>query len=111
MAEMSELGGATSFELRRALASAAFALSADYESSIARFLSGNESHTSWYNTVLPLKYGNNPHQTPASICTINQQPLPFKVLNGNPGYINLLDALNAWQLVSELRAALDMPSA
>jgi len=39
------------------------------------------------------------------------QPAPFSVLNGNPGYINLLDALNAWQLVSELRQSLNLPAA
>ncbi len=59
---------------------------------------------------LSLRYGLNPHQTPAKVF-INQKTLPFSVLNGVPGYINLLDALNSWQLVRELRQALNMPAA
>ena len=49
-----------------------------------------------------LKYGCNPHQKPAAVHSLNGQGLPYQVLNGQPGYINLLDALNAWQLVHEL---------
>lgn len=64
-----------------------------------------------YTHALTLKYGANPHQTPASIFSEDGRPLPFRVLNGAPGYINLLDALNAWQLVLELRQALDLPAA
>jgi len=60
---------------------------------------------------LTLRYGMNPHQTPARAYMPDDAELPFVVLNGAPGYINLLDALNAWQLVTELRAALDMPAA
>jgi phosphoribosylaminoimidazolecarboxamide formyltransferase/IMP cyclohydrolase len=60
--------------------------------------------------TLELRYGVNPHQTPARVFTKNR-PLPFEVLNGAPGYINLLDALNSWQLVRELRASLDLPAA
>ena len=48
-----------------------------------------------------LKYGCNPNQKPASV-DIEEGDLPFTVLNGRAGYINLLDALNAWQLVREL---------
>ncbi len=59
---------------------------------------------------LPLRYGMNPHQTPARVY-VKSGDLPLIVLNGAPGYINLLDALNAWQLVRELRAALDLPAA
>ena len=59
---------------------------------------------------LPLRYGCNPHQTPARVFVPDGE-LPFTVLNGNPGYINLLDALNSWQLVRELRAALSLPAA
>lgn len=54
---------------------------------------------------LQLKYGCNPHQTPARVRMEDGRDLPFTVRNGKPGYINLLDALNAYQLVSELRAA------
>src|SRR5512138_2768759 len=59
---------------------------------------------------LPLRYGCNPHQAPARVL-VRGGDLPFRVLNGAPGYINLLDALNAWQLVRELRRALALPAA
>ena len=59
---------------------------------------------------LALKYGCNPNQKPARVF-MEQGELPFQVLNGRPGYINLLDALNSWQLVKELRQASCMPSA
>jgi len=59
---------------------------------------------------LKLRYGCNPHQAPARVFATNRD-LPLKVLSGAPGYINLLDALNGWQLVRELRAALDLPAA
>ena len=59
---------------------------------------------------LPLRYGMNPHQTPAR-ARAGGGSLPFVVRNGSPGYINLLDALNSWQLVRELRAATGMPAA
>jgi phosphoribosylaminoimidazolecarboxamide formyltransferase/IMP cyclohydrolase len=62
------------------------------------------------NSELPLRYGCNPHQTPARIF-METGELPIRVLNGSPGYINLLDALNSWQLVRELRQALDLPAA
>ena len=58
-----------------------------------------------------LKYGCNPHQKPAAIHSLNGQGLPYEVLNSQPGYINLLDALNAWQLVHELDHVLDLPAA
>ena len=60
---------------------------------------------------LVLKYGCNPNQKPAKIYMENGGELPIKVLCGNPGYINLLDALNGWQLVSELKKVSNMPSA
>jgi phosphoribosylaminoimidazolecarboxamide formyltransferase/IMP cyclohydrolase len=59
---------------------------------------------------MPLRYGFNPHQKPARIYS-RKGTLPFKVLNGAPGYINMLDALNSWQLVKELKQALDLPAA
>ena len=67
--------------------------------------------TRHYRKAFGLKYGVNPHQAPAAVYAIGDGPLPFRVLNGTPGYINLLDALNAWQLVSELREALGLPAA
>ena len=59
---------------------------------------------------LSLKYGCNPNQKPSRIF-LTQGDLPIKVLNGNPGYINLLDAFNSWQLVKELKQATGLPSA
>ena len=60
---------------------------------------------------LVLKYGCNPNQKPAKIYMENGSELPIKVLCGNPGYINLLDALNGWQLVSELKKVSNLPAA
>jgi len=57
-----------------------------------------------------LRYGCNPHQVPARIFR-NKGELPFRVLNGSPGYINMLDALNSWQLVKELKQMLELPAA
>jgi len=59
---------------------------------------------------LILKYGCNPHQKPARIYA-QAGELPIEVLNGQPGYINFLDALNAWQLVKELKESLGLPAA
>ena len=59
---------------------------------------------------LTLRYGANPHQAPARAYR-GGGPLPFVVRNGAPGYVNLLDALNAWQLVRELRAATGLAAA
>lgn len=59
---------------------------------------------------LQLKYGCNPNQTPSRVYLRNGE-LPFEVLSGRPGYINLLDALNGWQLVKELKAATGLPAA
>ena len=59
---------------------------------------------------LALKYGCNPNQKPSRIY-MEDGELPLKVINGRPGYINFLDALNSWQLVKELKAATRMPAA
>ena len=58
-----------------------------------------------------LKYGCNPDQKDARIYMKGDKPLPMEILNGRPGYINFLDALNSWQLVRELRRTLRIPSA
>lgn len=57
------------------------------------------------------KYGTNPHQAFAQVTPVAGGAMPFEVLNGAPGYINFLDAINAWQLVHEARAALGLPAA
>lgn len=61
-------------------------------------------------TELELKYGCNPNQKPARIF-IQEGELPLQVLNGRPGYINFMDALNSWQLVQELKQATGLPAA
>ena len=60
---------------------------------------------------LELKYGCNPNQKPSRIFMKDGSELPVTVLNGRPGYINFLDALNSWQLVRELKEATGLPSA
>ena len=59
---------------------------------------------------IQLKYGCNPNQKPARIYA-KDGDLPITVLNGRPGYINLMDALNSWQLVKELKKATGLPAA
>jgi phosphoribosylaminoimidazolecarboxamide formyltransferase / IMP cyclohydrolase len=109
-------GGGTTLALRRQLAAAAFSLSASYDSMIATYFASQLQDdapvvTRVYQPEYPLKYGCNPHQQPASILSRSGHPLPFTVLNGVPGYINLLDACNAWQLVHELKIATGLPAA
>ncbi len=60
---------------------------------------------------MELKYGCNPNQKPARIFMEGEKELPIKVLSGRPGYINLLDAFNGWQLVRELKKATGLPAA
>lgn len=69
------------------------------------------SHSyNYYMKELALKYGCNPNQKPSRIY-MEEGELPIEVLNGRPGYINFLDALNSWQLVKELKAATGLPAA
>jgi len=108
--------GSTTHALRKRFAARAFATSAAYDSAIASWINGQLGSsapvtTRVYKSELTLKYGCNPHQSPSGILSLQGLPLPFTVLNGTPGYINLLDALNAWQLVKELREALGLPAA
>ena len=60
--------------------------------------------------TLHLRYGMNPHQGAATL-SADEGDLPIKVLNGAPGFINLLDALNSWQLAVELKRAVGLPAA
>ncbi len=62
-------------------------------------------------TELQLKYGCNPNQKPSRIFMADGSELPIQVLSGRPGYINFLDAFNAWQLVRELKEATGLPAA
>ena len=61
--------------------------------------------------VFELKYGCNPNQKPATVYMKDGSELPFTILNGRPGYINFMDALNSWQLVKELKEATGLPAA
>lgn len=97
----------TTLETRKTLAVKAFNHTADYDAAISDYFRRQYGAGT---SQLSLRYGMNPHQKPAQIST-NLSELPLKVVNGSPGFINLLDALNGWQLVRELKAALGRPAA
>ncbi|KAL0270746.1 UNVERIFIED_CONTAM: hypothetical protein PYX00_008048 [Menopon gallinae] len=97
----------TSATTRQRLALKAFTHTADYDLAITDYF---RKQYSAGVSQLTLRYGMNPHQKPAQIFTTLPQ-LPLKVVNGAPGFINLCDALNGWQLVRELKAALGLPAA
>ncbi|KAJ2589644.1 bifunctional phosphoribosylaminoimidazolecarboxamide formyltransferase/IMP cyclohydrolase [Coemansia sp. RSA 1722] len=99
-------GGVTE-PTRQMLALKAFSHTADYDVAISDYFRQQYAQGS---AQLPLRYGANPHQKPAQVY-VAEGKLPITVLNGSPGYINLLDALNAWPLVKELRQALGLPAA
>ncbi|CAN6665888.1 bifunctional purine biosynthesis protein Ade17p [Trichomonascus vanleenenianus] len=99
--------GEISQESRNNFALKAFEHTAEYDATIADFFRKQYSEDV---SQLPLRYGANPHQKPAQAYVTKGQ-LPFKVLCGSPGYINLLDALNSWPLVKELSASLNLPAA
>jgi len=112
-----EENGGTTLAVRKQCAARAFSLSAAYDSAIANWFTnqlGSEDSpvvTRVYKPEFPLKYGCNPLQKPAGISSRLNAKLPFDVLNGVPGYINLLDAANAWQLVKELREGTGLAAA
>ncbi|CEJ85784.1 Putative Bifunctional purine biosynthesis protein ADE17 [[Torrubiella] hemipterigena] len=100
--------GSISEASRNTYALKAFEHTADYDTAISGFF--REQYAGAGDKQLTLRYGANPHQKPASAFT-SEGALPFKALSGAPGYINLLDALNAWPLVKELKQALGKPAA
>ncbi|XP_075685754.1 bifunctional purine biosynthesis protein ATIC [Rhinoderma darwinii] len=97
----------TTLETRCQLALKAFTHTAQYDDAISDYFRKQYSKGV---SQLPLRYGINPHQVPAQIFTRGPQ-LPMTVLNGSPGFINLCDALNGWQLVRDLKNALGLPAA
>lgn len=111
--------------LRKKLAVKAFTHTALYDDAISNYFrqkyssadkaSGDKKTTllTEQNSQLTLRYGMNPHQKPAQVYirSNNYSDLPFQVLNGSPGFINFCDALNAIQLVMELRKATNLPAA
>ena len=100
--------GEVTEQSRQHYALKAFEHTADYDAAIADWF--RKKYAGDGLQQLSLRYGANPHQKPASAFVRSGQ-LPFKVLCGAPGYINLLDCLNAWPLVKELKQALDLPAA
>lgn len=99
--------GDTQEATRQSLALKAFTHTAQYDAVISDYF---RKQFSAGGSQLNLRYGMNPHQKPAQLFTTLDK-LPLKVLNSSPGFINLCDALNAWQLVKELKANLRLPAA
>ncbi|KAL8624628.1 hypothetical protein ACOMHN_045163 [Nucella lapillus] len=97
----------TAPDTRKGLALKAFTHTADYDAAISDYFRREYGAGS---SQLSLRYGMNPHQKPAQLFSTLPQ-LPITVRNGSPGFINLCDALNAWQLVKEARQAIGLPAA
>lgn len=97
----------TTLETRQNLALKAFGHTSEYDLAITDYF--RKQYTA-NTSQITLRYGMNPHQKPAQIFTTLPR-LPLTVINGSPGFINLCDALNGWQLVKELKAALGIPAA
>ncbi|KAJ8733353.1 hypothetical protein PYW08_001651 [Mythimna loreyi] len=97
----------TSLDTRKRLALKAFTQTSEYDLAISDYFRRQYSAG---ESQLTLRYGMNPHQKPAQVFTTRDK-LPLTTLNGSPGFINLCDALNAWQLVKELKEALGLPAA
>lgn len=95
----------------KSLALEAFKVTSTYDSLISNWLSDGNYITQNYNSINTLKYGCNPYQNNARLLSNITSDIPFKILNGAPGYINILDALNAWALVFELKLSLGLESA
>ncbi|XP_004345691.2 bifunctional purine biosynthesis protein [Capsaspora owczarzaki ATCC 30864] len=105
---LASANAAPSLELRQKLAVKAFNHTALYDEAISNYL--RQQFTGKGEQQLTLRYGMNPQQKPAQVFNKHGN-LPFSVVNGSPGFINLLDALNAWQLVKELKIATGLPAA
>ncbi|KAL2108413.1 hypothetical protein VUR80DRAFT_3837 [Thermomyces stellatus] len=100
--------GSISDASRSRYALKAFEHTADYDSAISQFF--RQQYAADGSKLINLRYGNNPHMKPAC-AYVTDGELPFKVLCGGASSINLLDSLNAWQLVKELKDALGKPAA
>lgn len=100
--------GGVSDVTRQIYALKAFEHTADYDTAISDFFRKKYAGNGVQH--MSLRYGTNPHQKPAA-AFMKDGKMPFKVLCGSPGFVNLLDALNAWPLVKELKQALDFPAA
>ena len=88
-----------------------------YDNNIEKYftnLFASQKNTLYFRKYIldnTLKYGCNPHQQISGIYNINNEQVPFKIINGNFGYINVIDALNSWQLVKELSQNVNKPCA
>lgn len=100
--------GNISEQSRQLYALKAFEQTADYDTAIAAYF--RQQFAGDHLGHLALRQGMNPHQRSAAAFT-TESALPFKVLCGSPGYVNMLDALNAWPLVKDLKEALGLPAA
>ncbi|KAI4459795.1 bifunctional purine biosynthesis protein purh [Holotrichia oblita] len=92
---------------REKLALKAFTHTSEYDLAISDYF--RKQFSSGVSQIT-LRYGMNPHQKPAQLYTTLEK-LPLTIVNGSPGFINLCDALNGWQLVKELKKALGLPAA
>lgn len=100
--------GSISDASRSQYALKAFEHTADYDGAISQFF--RSQYAADGTKLINLRYGNNPHMKPAC-AYVTEGEIPFKILCGGPSAINLLDSLNAWQLVKELKTALGKPAA
>jgi len=114
---LKEGNGSAPPTIMKKLALKAFEMTAKYDEAISdyfrqQYAGADVSPEALCGPVkrMALRYGANPHQKPAQ-AFVTDGELPFKVLAGSPGYINLLDALNSWALVKELQEALQLPAA
>lgn len=112
-------------EFREECASKAFLKTCEYDAAISDYLSKGKYKTRVYEKQVDLKYGTNPHQKNSSLFNIHyprrmdtvdekycgQEKGALKILNGNPSYINLMDAMNAWGLVRDLDSVFQKPAA
>jgi phosphoribosylaminoimidazolecarboxamide formyltransferase/IMP cyclohydrolase len=98
------LGGQpNTLEIRRTLANEAWKHVTEYDQSITSYFTDNKVEYRTYNKYHELKYGCNPHQSGAAMYLLGGETnVPFHVINGQLGYINVLDAVNAWGLVCDL---------
>ena len=83
----------------------------NYDIAIANYFQKNNVVYRKYTQTQQLKYGCNPQQSTSAIHSINNNIVPFELINGNAGYINILDAVNSWQLVYELGSSLSISAA
>eukprot|EP00052_Salpingoeca_macrocollata_P013558 m.105913 g.105913 ORF g.105913 m.105913 type:complete len:599 (+) comp18965_c0_seq1:108-1904(+) len=115
LAELKASGGCVSSKTRQQFARDAFRSTAKYDAAVTAYFSAQTDGPAVtfreYEQALPLKYGVNPHQKPAACHAVQGGEMPFDVVNGAPGYTNLMDALNAWQLVRELEQATGLVAA